>query len=168
VTNSAKAGTTGPFTGTATGVPLDLQGTGHCVAFNFRRTARAVTRLYDEALQASGIRSTQFAILVAVKKNEPVAIGELGEMLGIDRTTMTRSLHLLAKEGLLTVSNRGAKRQRFVTLTRKGRGALMRATPLWRDMQARFVETIGNTYWRDLRSELERLAGVADDFQRSS
>src|SRR5215467_14524665 len=90
---------------------VDLHGTGSCAAFNFRRTARAVTRLYDEALQPAGIRSTQFAILVAVKKSEPVAIGELGRTLGLDATTMTRSLRLLKKDGLLTVSRRGEKRQ---------------------------------------------------------
>jgi len=35
---------------------LDLTGTGYCASFNFRRTARAVTQLYDAALQESGIR----------------------------------------------------------------------------------------------------------------
>src|SRR5438067_10317538 len=49
--------------------PLDLDGTGYCASFNFRRTARAVTRLYDTALQESGIRSTQFAILVRDRKS---------------------------------------------------------------------------------------------------
>lgn len=144
---------------------LDLHGTGHCAAFNFRRTARAVTRLYDEALQATGIRSTQFAILVAVKKGEPVAIGELGRVLGIDRTTMTRSLRLLTKEGFLTVSKRLAKRQRFVTITSKGVETLERAVPVWREMQARFVDTVGAEYWRGLRNELERLAGVANSLE---
>jgi len=138
-----------------------LQGTGHCAAFNFRRTARAVTRLYDEGLQSSGIRSTQFAILVAVKKNEPIAIGQLGNVLGIDRTTMTRSLRLLRKDGLLTISKRGEKRQRLVAITPKGEETLGRAIPVWRDMQTHFVNTIGQDYWRDLRNELERLAGVA-------
>ena len=141
--------------------PLDLHGTGYCASFNFRRTARAVTKLYDEALQPAGIRSTQFAILVGVRKEQPVAIGKLGEILVIDRTTLTRSLQLLQREGLLTVSKRGEKRQRFVSVTPKGDAVLARAVPVWREMQARFVKTIGDSYWQDLRGELERLAGVA-------
>ena len=52
---------------------LDLNGTGYCGSFNFRRTARAVTKLYDMALQESGIRSTQFSILVGIAKNQPVS-----------------------------------------------------------------------------------------------
>src|SRR5438552_9268027 len=71
---------------------LDLSGTGSCAAFNFRRTARAVTRLYDLALQPSGIRATQFAILTAVAKYQPVAISRLGQILVLDQTTLTRSL----------------------------------------------------------------------------
>src|SRR6266567_1250545 len=47
---------------------LDLSGTGSCAAFNFRRTARAVTRLYDLGLEPSGLRATQFAILTANAK----------------------------------------------------------------------------------------------------
>jgi len=141
--------------------PLDLHGTGYCASFNFRRTARAVTKLYDEALQPAGIRSTQFTILVGVLKVQPVPIGRLGEILVIDRSTLTRSLRLLQKEGFLTVSKRGEKRQRFVSVTPKGEEALARAIPVWREIQARFVNTIGDAHWRDLRSELERLAGVA-------
>ena len=140
---------------------LDLRGTGYCASFNFRRTARAVTKLYDEALQPSGIRSTQFAILVAVRKDQPISLGKLGQTLVIDPTTLTRSLRLLQKEGLLTVSKRAEKRQRFVSLTAKGDEALARAIPAWREIQARFVNTIGDAHWRDLRSELEHLAGVA-------
>ena len=146
---------------------LDLGGTGYCASLNFRRTARAVTKLYDSALQPSGIRSTQFAILVAVGKAQPVAIGALGQTLLIDSTTLTRSLHLLQKEGLLAISKRGEKRQRFVSLTPKGEAALARAIPVWREIQARFVNTIGGAYWLDLRSELERLAGVATELELS-
>jgi DNA-binding MarR family transcriptional regulator len=141
--------------------PLDLSGTAYCGSFNFRRTARAVTRLYDLALQESGIRSTQFAILVGVAKNQPLSIGALGNLLGIDSTTMTRSLRLLKKEGLIAVSNRAAKRQRFLAITDRGQHTLARALPAWQKAHERFVAAIGSEYWVGLRSELERLAHVA-------
>src|SRR5437660_3504557 len=115
--------------------PLDLNGTGYCASFNFRRTARAVTRLYDVALQKAGIRSTQFAIVVAVAKNQPISIGALGEMLVIDSTTLTRSLRLLQEAGLVAVSNRAAKRQRFLSLTAHGENTLASAVPAWRKAQ---------------------------------
>ena len=146
--------------------PLDLNGTGYCASFNFRKTARAVTRLYDVALQKTGIRSTQFALLVAVAKNHPISIGKLGDLLVIDATTLTRSLRVLQKEGLIAISNRAAKRQRFLTLTAKGEHTLARAVPPWRKAQERFVATVGSEYWLALRSELERVAHVAVDLEK--
>ena len=146
--------------------PLDLTGTGYCASLNFRRTARAVTRLYDTALQESGIRSTQFAILVGIAKKQPISMGALGDMLGIDSTTLTRSLRLLEKEGLIAISKRAEKRQRFLSVTSEGEKTLARCVPAWRVAQERFVTTVGLEYWLELRNELERLANVAANMEK--
>jgi DNA-binding MarR family transcriptional regulator len=140
---------------------LDLNGTGYCASFNFRRTARAVTSLYDMALRETGLRSTQFAILVGIAKNQPVSMGALADVLVIDSTTLTRSLRLLQKEGLVAISSRAAMRQRFLTITAEGKRTLARSLPAWRAAHERFVATIGSEYWVELRSALERLAHVA-------
>ncbi len=137
---------------------LDLNGTGYCASLNFRRTARAVTRMYDTAMQNSGIRSTQFAILVGIAKTQPVSMGKLADVLIIDRTTLTRSLRLLQKERLVTISKRTTMRQRLLELTPEGVGALARSLPLWRAVHAQFVSEVGSDYWLKLRGELERLA----------
>ena len=145
---------------------LDLSGTGYCASFNFRKTARAVTSLFDTALQKSGIRSTQFAILVGIAKSQPVSIGALASLLVIDDTTLTRSLRLLQTEGFIAISNRAAMRQRFLTITAKGERVLARSLPAWRNAQERFVATIGANYWLDLRNDLEKLAHVAVDLEK--
>jgi DNA-binding MarR family transcriptional regulator len=137
---------------------LDLTGTGYCGSLNFRRTARAVTRMYDTALQASGIRSTQFGLLIGIAKTQPVSMGKLAEVLVVDQTTLTRSLRLLEKEELITISPRSTRRQRFLALTPAGEEALERSLPLWRAAHARFTGTIGSDYWLKLRAELESLA----------
>jgi DNA-binding MarR family transcriptional regulator len=137
---------------------LDLNGTGYCASLNFRRTARAITRRYDTAMQDSGIRSTQFAILVGIAKTQPVSMGKLADVLIIDRTTLTRSLRLLQKEHLVTISKRTTMRQRLLELTPEGVAALARSLPLWRVVHAQFVAEVGSDYWLNLRSELERLA----------
>jgi DNA-binding MarR family transcriptional regulator len=145
---------------------LNLNGTGSCASFNFRRTARAVTRLYDQAFERFGIRSTQFTILVGVAKNQPTSISALADLLVIDRTTMTRSLRLLKKEGLLKVSERSTKRQRFITLTKKGERILAASLPVWREAHERFVQSLGADYWTNFRNELEKLAHVALTLER--
>ena len=137
---------------------LDLTGTGYCASLNFRRTARTVTRMYDLAMQESGIRSTQFAILVGIAKTQPVPMGRLAGVLMMDQSTLTRSLRLLQKQRMVTVSGRSTMRRRFLELTEAGEKALQRSLPLWRAAHADFVSAVGADYWLKLRSELEILA----------
>lgn len=142
------------------GSPLELAGTSGCAAYQFRRTSRAVAKLYDAAIAPSGLRSTQFAILTAIAKLQPVSMSRVAEILVIDATTMTRSLKLLQKDGLIEIAPRGERRQRLLTLTSKAAKALALAVPLWRQAQARFLASIGGK-WQELRDELENAAEVA-------
>ncbi|GAC1639296.1 MAG: oxidation-sensing regulator MosR [Candidatus Acidiferrum sp.] len=145
---------------------LDLTGTGFCASFNFRRAARAMTTLFDHALQDSGIRSTQFTILTCIAKAQPVSVGKVSDTLVMDATTLTRNLSLLRKQGLVTVSPRGTMRRRFVSLTAQGEKALARAVPLWREIQQKFVKQIGEDAWMTLRSELESLSKLAVSMEK--
>jgi len=140
---------------------IDLSGTWGCAAFNLRKTSRTVSQLYDAALAPAGLRSTQFAILVATAKTQPVSIGRLAAFTLSDQTTMTRNVAALAREGLLTVSARGAKGEKRVRLTKKGERALAKAVPAWRALQDRFVGAFGAQNWRDMRRGLEALSGLA-------
>jgi DNA-binding MarR family transcriptional regulator len=138
----------------------DLTGTSACAAYQFRRTSRAVARLYDAAISPSGLRSTQFAILTAIAKLQPIAMSHVGEILVIEPPTMTRSLRLLQKDKLIEIAPRGVRRQRLLTLTLKAEKALAVAVPLWREAQARFLASLGRQ-WAELQDELEHAAEVA-------
>jgi DNA-binding MarR family transcriptional regulator len=146
---------------------LDLSGTGFCASFNFRRTARAVTRLYDQAFQKFGIRSTQFSVLIAVAKTQPVSITQVADILAIDRTTLTRSLGLMQKQGLLSISPRSVKRQRFLNLTAEGEKVLAQVLPEWRKVQERFVQEVGSDHWRKLQGELESVSTLVSHLDSS-
>lgn len=144
---------------------MALSGTGYCAAFNTRKTARAVTSLYDAVLRESGIRSTQFAILIGIAKSGSVSIGELAETLLLDHTTLTRSLHLMRRAGWLTVSGRASFRRRFVKLLPKGERQLARSIGYWRRVQRAFISEIGEETWRSAQQTLERLATRATAMQ---
>jgi len=51
-------------------------------------------------------------------------------------------------------------RQRFLNLTSDGEKALAVAIPLWRNIQQRFVDQIGDAQWRTLRAQLEGLSKI--------
>jgi len=118
---------------------IDLTSTGSCAVFNLRRTSRAVSALYDAALATTGLSSTQATILIAVAKSEPVAVGVLAKILLTQRTTLTRNLALLSREGLVSVSPRSTMRRRLVSLTFKDTTALTRSVWRWRKIQTHFV-----------------------------
>jgi DNA-binding MarR family transcriptional regulator len=129
-----------------------------CACRNLRRSARAVTQLYDETLRPSGLRVTQFTLLVAVAMREPVLITQLAATLALDRTTLARDLKPLTERGLLQITAGEDRRTRLVRLTRAGREAIGRAYPLWRRAQAQIVE---GSPWPFLADGLEEVAARA-------
>jgi DNA-binding MarR family transcriptional regulator len=132
-----------------------------CACRNLRRTARAVTRLYDETLRPSGLRITQFTLLVAVGLSEPVPITRLADALDLDRTTLARDLKPLTEHGLVEITAGEDRRMRVVRLTSQGREAVGRAYPLWQRAQARIVEGSGPDRWQAVASRLEEVAALA-------
>jgi DNA-binding MarR family transcriptional regulator len=137
---------------------IDLTGTGSCAAFNLRRTSRVVTALYDYALGASGLNSTQVTILIVVAKSARAPVGVLARILLTDRTTLTRNLALLVRKGLVEVSPRSTMRRRLVSLTAKGAATLARSLRKWRKIQAQFLNSFGKQRWRGMQKALEELA----------
>ena len=132
-----------------------------CACRNLRRTTRAVTQLYDETLRPSGLRITQFTLLVAVGLSEPVPITRLADALSLDRTTLARDLKPLTKQGLVKITTGADRRMRKVRLTRQGREAIGRAYPLWQQAQARIVEGSGADRWPAMAAGLEEVVALA-------
>ena len=133
----------------------------NCACFNLRKAARAVTHLYDEILRPTGIRATQFSLLVAAKAFGPVTVTRLAEMGVMDRTTLTRNLKPLEKQGLIKVVSGEDQRTRLITLTDSGQEALAIALPLWKKAQARVTKGLGRENWGSLKKELSELISLA-------
>ena len=128
-----------------------------CVCFNTRKLARCVSQMYDTALEPSGLKNTQFALLAMVSVREPISITELADAMGIERTTLTRNLKVLVRDGLLAVMQGADARSRAVTITTAGRSRVKTAFPLWAEAQERLVKRIGKRRWMTLKTELEAL-----------
>ncbi|MDJ0949001.1 MAG: MarR family winged helix-turn-helix transcriptional regulator [Alphaproteobacteria bacterium] len=110
-----------------------------------------MTQVFDEILEPCGLRSTQFIILASIGADEPTTHGKLANALVMDGSTVTRNLKPLVAKGLVAKTRGGGSRLLHLALTDAGRQAVADALPLWEHAQSRFVDTIGDGRWQDLR-----------------
>lgn len=114
----------------------------NCACNTARRLSRALTREYDRALKPSGLKSTQFMVLVGALLGRKTRVGTLAEHLGLERTTLTRNLALLERDGFVKTTQGSDARARIVNVSAKGRTAVLSALPLWKKVQKRVSERI--------------------------
>jgi DNA-binding MarR family transcriptional regulator len=112
-------------------------------------------------LEPGGLRVTQFTLLVAVSLAGAAPITRLAEELVMDRTTLTRNLRPLEKQGLIKVGSGKDQRTRAVTLTARGRNVLAEVLPLWEKAQARVVKGLGPERWNSLLADLSATVALA-------
>ena len=113
-----------------------LEETQRCLCLAARRHARAVTRRFEDELRTVGLRATQFSVLAALAQMGESTVTPLADLLGVERTTLTRSVDLLLDRGLLEELATADRRQRALRLTQAGHTLLARAVPVWRRVQA--------------------------------
>lgn len=124
-----------------------------CTCFALRRLTRTVSRLYDQHLATAGIKATQFALLRAVQ-HEALPITQLAELLGMERTTLTRNLRPLQDAGLLEQSAGKDARQRLVSITAEGRDKVREAKAAWRKAQSTLQQALGDGATRALHEDI--------------
>ena len=130
-----------------------------CVCLNMRRSARRVTQFYDDMLRPSGLRITQFTILTALDKFSETSINPLAEILGMDRTTLSRNLDLLMEKRLVSfATGERDHRQQVVRLTALGRAMLAKAMPLWKKAQRQVVRQLSKARAGELLLDLEAVS----------
>jgi DNA-binding MarR family transcriptional regulator len=108
-----------------------------CVCGNLRMAARAVSSVYDRHLAASGVQSSQMAVLWAVSNAQGMTVKELAARIAMHETTMIRNLRVLEREGWVVLEvGRDDRRRRIPSLTPAGRTVFARALRGWQKAQA--------------------------------
>lgn len=132
-----------------------------CIGFNLRKSTRSVSQLYDEFLRPIGLRGTQFSLLVSLQMSGSITVTQLADNVVMDRTTLTRNLEVLEKQGLVNVNSGVDRRTRMVTITEEGRAILLKAYPLWEQAQSRIKETMGQEGSKALLESLAALIEIS-------
>ncbi|WP_180897523.1 MarR family winged helix-turn-helix transcriptional regulator [Martelella soudanensis] len=130
-----------------------------CLLLNTVKTARVLTRRYDNRLRPLGLTVAQFSVLSVMRGNPGKSINALAERVAMDRSTLTRNIDLLVAKGFVvkTMAERG--NIKTCALTEVGTARLDAAIPIWlearSEMQAQLKDHDPVTYL----DALSRLAG---------
>jgi DNA-binding MarR family transcriptional regulator len=134
-----------------------------CNCFVVRSAARHVTQLYDQFLAPVGLHVTQFSILAKLKRRSPMTINALAREMLMDRTTLSRNVLPLERDGLVKIEASASDgRAKELHLTKAGDKRLQAGREAWAQAQARFENRFGAKRAADFRAMLR--AVVASDF----
>ena len=125
-----------------------------CACFDLRKATRAVSRLYDDCLRPLGLNITQYSLLRVIETGPQISVSTLGRYMIMDRTSVTRALVPLERDGLVRSGAGSDKRTRMVFLTKKGAKLLASARPRWDEAQKTFLHLIGDRRWAVMRGLL--------------
>ena len=140
--------------------PMPGGRTPECFATAARKASRRLTQFYDEALEPSGLRSTQYAILAELARSEqPPTLAELASALVSDRSAAGHNLRPLARDGYVALEP-GAedRRERRIVLTPRGQAKQREAKELWQAAQDQFLALHGRERSEGLRAALLEIA----------
>jgi DNA-binding MarR family transcriptional regulator len=132
-----------------------------CLCATFRRTARALSQLYDEAVRPLGLKTTQFTILQSLSLTGEVSQGRLGEILALDSTTLTRTLAIIKRRKWVAMRQGRDGRERLISLSTAGRDQLDLASSAWQGVQDRLRSQLGDERWNALFQENREMTAVA-------
>jgi len=161
-----------------------------CLNFNLRRTSRAVTQYYDEALKPTGVKVTQFTILMAIASQSLGAPGtrgaggrsgqdgqaaapgtrgaaggsitDIARLAMVDRTTLTRSLKILEDDKLIEIRKAQPGNKRRVIITPRGIKKMKEIYPYWFRAQRALVKKLSPVKTRELRHLLSDIKNSAE------
>ena len=106
-----------------------------CIARRLRQVNRTITRLYDEALRPHGLTVNQLNILAVIISEKQIRPGQLGQTLGMEKSTVSRTIDRMEKKGWLRIAKGEDSRTQLLSVTKAGRQLLLSVTPIWDNLQ---------------------------------
>jgi len=132
-----------------------------CSATAMRKASRRLSQLYDDAIETSGLKTTQFAILAELERRSktPPTMAELAQALVMDRSALGHNLRPLERDGIIVLQGSDEdRRRRHVVATPRGKAKCREAKRLWKKAQDRFETVFGKTKAASLHAILLEIA----------
>jgi MarR family transcriptional regulator, transcriptional regulator for hemolysin len=132
------------------------------IGLQLARTAKSVSRAFDEALAQAGGSVPVWLVLISIKSRNVANQRELAEAIGIKEATLTHHLNAMDAQGLVTRERDPANRRvHVVELTEAGEAAFLRMRDAAFAFDARLRRGFSSGEVADLEKLLTRLEANA-------
>ena len=127
------------------------------LGFKINQTANKLNNKYTQLLQSFDIAPEQRATLEIIKYEADVNQTKIANILGKDKTTISRTLNTLENKNLITKSQID-KRTNLIQLTQKGEDILNDSFSSVRDFRKKLTSNLSEEEINQLVSLLEKVA----------
>jgi len=127
--------------------------------FYFSQILARRTRAINAGLRPYRLDYPRWRVLAVLQEHSGATMGRLADLTSVDRTTLTRTLGLMEKAGLVTRRERESDRRSLtISLTAKGRRMFARILPLTLAETDRALTGFSSEEIGTLRGRLKRMA----------
>ena len=132
-----------------------------CACANLRRASRALTQLYGKHFRGSDLEITQFTLLQTLHRAGELTQRQLGRILCLDSTTLSRSLLPLSRRGWIAARPGKDRREKHIVITPAGQTQMGAALRRWSHVQQQLKEALGETAFAETLQVAERVTAAA-------
>jgi len=132
-----------------------------CLGSSARLAARSMMRVYALHMGDLDLNFPQFGLLVALAQLPGRNVREIADRVGLDASTLTRSIALLERRGAVTGDGGRGRAGKLLRLTPAGEALLQQALKAWGAAQAELVAELGEAEADETRRSLARMRNAA-------
>lgn len=129
-----------------------------CVGYRVRMLNRTISRIYDDALRPHGLRFSQMNILTTVLLRSPTQAADVGRVLALEKSTLSRNLRLMEANGWLSGEDLPSGVGRRLRVTPQGEELYQAAAPAWRQAQETIEALLEEPGTSAIRHAADRVA----------
>ena len=114
-----------------------------CLGGRIGRLHRVVARRFDKTIRPLGLSLPQLEVLSVLMAKGPVAPSNIADTIFVERSTVTRNLAVMERNGWVSIDSSASGRTRAVSITDEGVKLLADAESAWAEAQSSVVADLG-------------------------
>lgn len=106
-----------------------------CFCMRLKRASEELLKLYTKTIAPAGVTPVQYLILLRIHELQSGSLREIADAIGVDRSTLARTIRPLEKNGLVKDNKPVGARNGVLVLTPEGETVFRNAQALWNEAQ---------------------------------